>query len=157
MPLSLIFPFLIISFTLKKKKEVSPGLQPPRPATEVLPGLPGQSLAPGCEAEAYCGWPLRAELLVCHLLPQCSELEGLTKHESLHPGLLLAQAGAPRGDISHVLGGGSGALTRYWVPKSGLWKWRQLCGKRLRRTLIRLWYQETVMDRKQSWGNGPQA
>lgn len=43
-------------------------------------------------------------------------------------------------------------LTRYWVPRSVLWKWRQLWGNRLKRTLMRLWYQETVMERKQSWG-----
>lgn len=41
-------------------------------------------------------------------------------------------------------------LTRYWVPVSALWKCRQLWGKRLNSTLMRLWYQETVMVRKHS-------
>lgn len=43
-------------------------------------------------------------------------------------------------------------LTRYWVPVSALWKCRQLWGKRLNSTLIRLWYQETVMVRKHPCG-----
>lgn len=114
--------------------------------------------------------PLRAQLLVilrdARAVAPC--LKALTSALSRCPSLppersLARQAGAPGGPcpLSDVyfccpspFKGRARRLTRYWVPKSGLWKWRQLWGKRLRRTLIRLWYQETVMDRKQSWGRG---